>query len=619
MHKSLKKQDLARGPVGERRSDAGAEPARGLSADGASAGRQAAIDGSPRMAAQRSRLGALGHGASAPVVQGQFVYRHDGNDTIIDSRAAAKKLAVDLYGRRRADSKVEALVRLATKGDHGTLSQHALLAKINDERLEHFTLERKGRRLHTRQNPDASYPEDRSLTHRHLAEGQVNVRKRPRAKGDDGTDADTDEEAEAVGDFSYVDLNNILTQATTGMEPALVKAAAAMAVQNFEVMKLSVNVDMNPDVQLMVQHALQYQAFNHPQLKGRGKSGPNAEAREQNRFRTFELEKSKALLVQDAEGGFAHTLPPRPTEASSSEHAFSALLDVNRPLPNTPLDGATYKAVYLCTRAILHRAYASMGAKAPEPEHFFAQRLHFNDAFAQQLTEMDGSHLASKEDAAKYVQTTLGFPRFKTDAEESEDDASDTEEFKTHSDKMVVDEDENIFRNKPKMDLFTVGLGTYSKLSSQKALVDRLDTASRPAGKVRKSKSEDRDRRHAKRRKLIEARVSWAKDRHQEDFSVTRSEHAYYRKKLALIADMQAGLQQEYDEAADEDAQNAVWDQMARLEEVRMNLKSFYKETSVKALRERRTASTRWKARKESKPIFGPVGSAASLDAHVRD
>ncbi|WP_199030959.1 hypothetical protein [Ralstonia sp. ASV6] len=605
MRESLKKQDFSRTPTDERSTGRRIAPA-------VPGGLQATVDSSPRMVAQRDRLQSLSSGVHPPVVQGQFIY----DDDPIDNEKSAQKLGRQLFGKApKAKSKIAALVALATDGeDHGTLSEHALRTMIEGEQ---FTLEQKGRRLHTRRNTEASYPEERSLTYQHLEQGKVNHKKRK--SSNDGSDADAEEEAKPVGDFSYVDLNTILTQATAGMEPAQVTQAAETAVKKFKVRELSVDADMNPDVQLMVQHALQYQAFNHPQLKGRGKKGPTARDRKQNAFRSFELEKSKALLVQDAEDNFMHTLPPRPVEGSSSEHAFSALLDVNRPLPKSPLDGATYKAVYLSTRDILHKAYEAADAPSPNAENFFGQRLHFNHAFAQQLTEMDGSHLETTDDATEYMQTALGFPKFKTDAVESDDDMSDDESFKPQSEKMIVDEDESIFDNKPKMDLFRVALGTYSKMSSQKALVDRLDTAQQPLDEERTSTAEKRDRRHTKRRKLIDARVKWGRDKHQADFSVTRSEHDYYKKKIALMEDVEDGLWKEYFAAADEEEQKALEDQINKLSDVRETFKAFYQETPIKSLKQRRLTSTKWKVRKANKPVFGPVGSEDSLKKHLSE
>ncbi|KHK57314.1 hypothetical protein PI87_08830 [Ralstonia sp. A12] len=301
MRESLKKQDFSRTPADER-------SAGGRVALAVPGGLQATIDSSPRMVAQQRKLRSLSNGASSPVVQGQFIY----NDGSINNKKSAQKLGLKLFGTKpRAQGKVAALVELATDGkDYGTLNERTLRAMI-DGKGEQFTLEQKGRRLHTHRNTEASYPKARSLTHQHLEQGKVNHKKRKNKNSDDGSMADSEEEAKPVGDFSYVDLNAILTQATEGMNPEQVKQAAEMAVKNFEVMKLSVNVDMNPDVQLMVQHALQYQAFNHPQLKGRTKNGPNAQDRAQNAFRRFELEKSKALIVQDAEDGFEHTLTPQ--------------------------------------------------------------------------------------------------------------------------------------------------------------------------------------------------------------------------------------------------------------------------------------------------------------------
>ncbi len=121
-----------------------------------------------------------------------------------------------------------------------------------------------------------------------------------------------------MGDFSYVDLHAILSAATQGMDPEQAKQAAQVAVDNFERMKLHVDVRMDADIQLMVQHALQYQAFNHPQLKGRRKQGLTAAEAEQNRFRQFELDKSKAMLVHDASHGFGRTLPPSPPNLNSA-------------------------------------------------------------------------------------------------------------------------------------------------------------------------------------------------------------------------------------------------------------------------------------------------------------
>jgi len=233
MRESLKKQDFSRTPTDERSTGGRVAPA-------VPGGLQAAVDSSPRMVAQRAKLQSLGSGAHPPVVQGQFIY----DDGPIDNEKSAQRLGRQLFGKvPKAKSKIAALVALATDGkDHGTLSEHALRTMIEGER---FTLEQKGRRLHTRRNTGASYPEERSLTYQHLEQGKVNHKKRKRKSGSDGSDADTEVEAEPVGDFSYVDLNTILTEATEGMEPAQVKLAAETAVKKFKVRELSVDADMN--------------------------------------------------------------------------------------------------------------------------------------------------------------------------------------------------------------------------------------------------------------------------------------------------------------------------------------------------------------------------------------
>ncbi len=78
--------------------------------------------------------------------------------------------------------------------------------------------------------------------------------------------------------------------------------------------------------------------------------------------------------------------------------------------------------------------------------------------------------------------------------------------------------DDNIFQNKPRMDLFKVSLATLSKVASQKQLIDEMDSA-RPARPGRKT-AEERDRKHTKRRKLLTKRVEWANQQHGTDFHV---------------------------------------------------------------------------------------------------
>jgi hypothetical protein len=588
----------------------------------AAGGRQALVDRSPRQLHQRQALASLTAAGTSPVLQGKFVYKKDEELRDISSRAAAGKLARELYGDEATPSQIAALVALATKGDHGTLNTHELLDKLDDPRLERFALKQIGRRLHTTRNVGASYPEARSRTHRHLAQEEQEAKtkaenKKKRKRSDDDSDTEA-VEADPVGDFSYVDLHSILAAATQGMDPEQAKQAAQAAVDNFERMKLHVDVRMDADIQLMVQHALQYQAFNHPQLKGRRKQGPTDEEAGQNRFRQFELEKSKAMLVHDASHGFGRTLPPKPTEPDQPELAFSALMDVNRPLPQSTLDGATYKAVFLCTKQILELAYRALPEnKAPSPENFFTQRLHLNNAFAQQMTQMDGTHLTTPDEATTYVQNTLGFPKFSTRGEESDDDQSDAEDYGTHSDASVMDVDENIFQNKPRMDLFTVSLATLSKVASQKQLIDEMDSA-RPARPGRKT-AEERDRKHTKRRKLLKRRVEWANQQHGTDFHVTRLESDYLKRKKALIDKMETGLEMELDKTVDTDERQALEDKLTMLSDLQVNLDQFYTDTSVKSLREKRTASKRWKATKAHKPIFGPVGSEKSLTAYLDD
>lgn len=584
--------------------------------------RQALVDRSPRQLHQRQVLASLTPAGTSPVLQGKFVYQKDGELHDISSRATAAKLARDLYGDEATPSQIAAVVALATKGDHGTLTTHELLAKLNDPRLERFTLKQHGRRLHTTRNVDASYPEARSRTHQHLAQEEQAAKskaenKKKRKRSDDDSDTEA-VEADPVGDFSYVDLHAILSAATQGMDPEQAKQAAQVAVDNFERMKLHVDVRMDADIQLMVQHALQYQAFNHPQLKGRRKQGLTAAEAEQNRFRQFELDKSKAMLVHDASYGFGRTLPPKPTEPNQPELAFSALMDVNRPLPQSTLDGATYKAVFLCTKQILEFAYRALPEnKAPSPDNFFTQRLHLNNAFAQQMTQMDGTHLATPDEATTYVQKTLGFPKFSTRDEESDEDQSDAEGYEAHSDPNVMNVDDNIFQNKPRMDLFKVSLATLSKVASQKQLIDEMDSA-RPARPGRKT-AEERDRKHTKRRKLLTKRVEWANQQHGTDFHVTRLEFDYLKRKKALIDKMETGLEMELDKTEDTDEREALEDKLVMLSELQMNLDQFYTDTSVKSLREKRKSSTRWKATKAHKSIFGPVGSEKSLASYLDD
>ncbi len=70
---------------------------------------------------------------------------------------------------------------------------------------------------------------------------------------------------------------------------------------------------------------------------------------------------------------------------------------------------------------------------------------------------------------------------------------------------------------------------------------------------------------------------------------------------------METGLEMELDKTEDTDEREALEDKLVMLSELQMNLDQFYTDTSVKSLREKRKSSTRWKATKAHKSIFGPA------------
>jgi uncharacterized protein YjbK len=82
---------------------------------------------------------------------------------------------------------------------------------------------------------------------------------------------------------------------------------------------------------------------------------------------------------------------------------------------------------------------------------------------------------------------------------------------------------------------------------------------------------------------------------------------------------METGLEMELDKTVDTDERQALEDKLTMLSDLQVTLDQFYTDTSVKSLREKRTASKRWKATKAHKPIFGPVGSEESLTAYLDD
>ncbi|MES2939942.1 MAG: hypothetical protein V4864_19850 [Pseudomonadota bacterium] len=559
---------------------------------------------SPRQQRQALQLQALFGRAAAPsgtagVVQGRFT---DPEGNSIRTKEGALEVAANIIGRRKIRrSKREtfenALVDLATDGErHGQLTKKALEDLLERGPVrESFGLEHRGRRLHTSTLDERpNFPPGRSEIFKKLGEVKNRPNKRKR-KDDSGSDSEGEQKSK--GDFTYRDLREVLDLAgVEDMEPGDVEAATRKAVKEFQEKELSFSDDHSIDVQLVVQHLLQYHRFNTPLLKRKGND-------EENEHRQHEFEKSKRLLITDSRSGFGLTLPPDPQGPSDSAFAFSGLQDVNRPLPKSTLEGATYKAVYLCVKKVLLEAWRiarQKKRKTTGKDLDMLQRQQFNKALARLLPNLDSSTVG-KGQGVQYIRETVGLSKFKEDEGYSEEDSSSSEEdepLPKKTKRSILDDSKDIESNEGKIKTWTATVGTLSKISVHKQLIDR--------GTLTGSALKKAERKHVRRRGKIDRHVSRVSDSFLDEFRVTTSELRYLRSKRTMLENR---IEQLQTQLRKKELRSLYRQQLERrLKRVRGLLKDlnrFYGRTPVRTLTDRSLKKRTWK---RSQPEFRHLG-----------
>lgn len=564
---------------------------------------------SPRQLRQagqlRSLFGERATAANQPVVQGMF---KSPAGKWIKTETDAIELADEFIekhegctdetiGKRQREAFQQALSDLATdEEDLGKLSPDYLQDLLDRGPVkEEFGIRQDGRRLHTSVTTEPNFPPRRSKTFGRLQELSEKKKKKPtkkrkRENDSDQEDSDLPSEEEAQGDFSYRDLRGILDKAKVSEMPAKkVEAATRQAVRDFEERSLSFSDEFSVDVQLVVQHILQYHRFNSSMLTGRKRKNMNRETPKQkqarlkreveNESRQHEFEKSGRLLKIDSLNNFKLTLPPDPTENNQVDFAFSALQDVNRPLPNSTLEGAAYKAVYLCVKKVLHQSWRIARKKKPKSKGEDLdkqQRLHFNRVLVDLLPSFDKSTVGKKKDeGVNYVRNTLGFSKFNAKEDLSEEDSSSSDEDEglgSDQERSIFDVKRTVEENEPKIKTWTATVGTFSKLALQKQLIDQ---ATLPSKDVPRAIS-----KHAHRRRKINRHVRRVSETHQKNFRLVNSELGYLKRKRELL---------------EKKIKSGTGVRRKRAQTLLERLNGFYRRTSVEGISKLSQGSRQWK------------------------
>ncbi|MBA2676610.1 hypothetical protein [Ramlibacter sp.] len=586
-----------------------------------------ALAASPRQRRQAGQLRQLFGEPAQPsrgVVQGQFLTPANQQiDSEADARAFARK-----HGRHRGASAQgirafqAALAELATDGrTHGTLSAEYLNDLLERGQIgEKYSIKQDGRRLHTTLDTAANFPPERSSTAKRLVELGKRARTkttRGRKKGVDASDGESqsDEgEIETKGDFSYRDLGAILDDADLSqLTEQQVREATQTAVADWESGEISFSAELPVDVQLVVQHILHYHRFNSPPLKGRQRTSTKAETKSQrearaireheNAARDHEFGKTGRLLEIDAQEGFASTIPEDPKGPHDMALAFSALQDVNRPLPNSTLEGAAYKAVYLCVKKILKKSWELAQDDDGEAKGLDLdkrQRQLFNKALTGLMKGFDDSTVKNRKEAVGYVRDTIGLSRFSDKDGYSDADSSSSEEeepLPREMSRAILDETGNIEDNEPRLKTWVATTGTLSKLSLQKELIDRGTLT----GKA-KTRAEAK---HKRRRGKLDRHVGRVSKVHLKHFRTTQSELRYLRGKRNLLVAKRDEIKGQIS-GATASRKKVLQKQKQRVQDLIDGLNGFYTRTSVKRLVALSNESSQWKRKRNEFKHLGP-------------
>ncbi|MGV2287304.1 DUF4157 domain-containing protein [Trinickia sp. YCB016] len=400
----------------------------------------------------------------AGVIQGVFTYE----ETPVDSEEAAEELAGRLYDTLSEDVDepkmtrpefIKAIQELATSGDHGELEDDYFKRLITDGLIrETFPFESIGRRVHTRTNAGANFPPQRSVFHRKLR-------------------------SDTRSDLSYAILHDFLQQALAQVdEPEHIKRAIAAALENFNPGNPGAVLDpgLNADLQLVVQHLLKYQSFNHPALKDTSSAANQAE----NEFRALLLEQTKLIISRTAQN--LRSIVPRDPDFDSGASLYDALpapIDVNRPLAHSVFSDETYKAVYKITQKVLRGAHdlsqaepSTSTAPRSTEDRIAAWRPHLNRSF---FDAIEGGEYSSipKGGGQKYAREHLHLP-YDEDAESFDEGSSDISS-DPGTDDELFDADDTLAEANVKRRTAANTFGTFVKLTEQKKALDEQDEANK--------------------------------------------------------------------------------------------------------------------------------------------
>ena len=386
----------------------------------------------------------------------------------------------------------------------------------------------------------------------------------------------------AKHDFSYANLRDMVGNFLTKYQPdeREFDDAIKKGVEKFQTggLTLATEGGYAADLQLLVQHLLNYQNFNLGQLK----RDTDTNQRE-NAFRANEIEKSEWMLSQSPYQHRELLVPRQPDAQSflgnSTSMAFGALIDLNRPLAHSIMGGETYKAVFLLARELYKTAFekaqaasesqttttTGVGDAGSEQARRFRQQRQFynstlfnivggmrvsattsadvkdvieendtnvepgpNDSDAEmdptdadQVTDTKAAAPSAERRGKTFLTDTLKVP-FNED-EGSFDEASDFEsEAELSSDDELYDPEENIFDAAAKRKRALNSLGLLTKISSQKAIIDEP--------------SEETKVKFRRVRRRINRQTSKLSDRYKERYTHITSELNYLNSKKKLLA-----------------------------------------------------------------------------------
>ena len=355
-----------------------------------------------------------------------------------------------------------------------------------------------------------------------------------------------------TGDFSYSDTSRALTEALSQKpeeEAAAIRAGTALELEDGA---LELDPELDPNLQLIAHHLLQYQNMHTPpNLQGKSQMGdlPGYSVKQENEWRQGELDLTKEWMNLLGAEGLRSMLPEMPDSQEDVQNEPSSIfpgpLDITFP-PNESRSLFTYPdraAVYVLNKRVLLDAYL----RKQSEEGASSSKLD-TDAFMDMVRTQEGSTAINPEE---YIRQTLRLRR--SDSEDSLD-FTDSEEDEDVSRPMMYDPSDNLQTASNKRRTLLNAMGTQSKLLNRKILQDKAEIIKAKEGRKRlvRRKNVGRLLRAKKSRDKHQRILARLDDRHGElkrrfhpPFRRIRKQKEKYDEKSQLIKKLVPKTQEE--------------------------------------------------------------------------